>query len=118
MSRGGKRPGAGRRKGSKNKAVLERERAAAKAAAAGLDPLQYVLDVMRDPRTTARRRDWAAATALPYVRARLQTIPGDSENPVTLQLDDLSLARAVAFLLFKAMRSGQVIDVPQQKIPA
>lgn len=44
MARGGKRPGSGRRLGSKNKATLERERA---VAASGTTPLDMMIKTMR-----------------------------------------------------------------------
>lgn len=113
MARGGKRPGAGRRKGSKNKKVIEREQAAAAAAAAGLDPLQYVLDVMRNPKAKISRRDWAAGTALPYVRARLQSIQGDPDKPIIHEhrIAPMDAARRIAFVLFSVDR-GITIDQP------
>src|SRR5271170_4068154 len=64
----------GRKKGSKNKrmaipaAVNE---AAAKAALAGMSPLEYMLGVMRDPTQEARRRDDMARAAAPYLHQKL-----------------------------------------------
>lgn len=119
MARGGKRPGAGRRKGSKNKNVIEREKAAAAAAAAGLDPLQYVLDVMRNPKSKQQRRDWAASTALPYVRARLQSIAGDPDKPLIVEhrLAPMDAARRIAFVLFSVDR-GITIEHEPKKVEA
>ena len=45
MPRGGKRPGAGRKKGSPNKVTAARE---AEIAASGLTPLDYMLGILRD----------------------------------------------------------------------
>lgn len=123
MPRGGHRPGAGRKRGSKNRAVIEREKAAKAAAAAGLDPLQYILDAMRDPRTSSKRRDWAAATALPYCRPRLQAIQGDPEKPIIHEhrMGSLDAARRIAFVLFTASNPeiGRTIEhEPQKKVAA
>jgi hypothetical protein len=65
MKRGGKREGAGRPAGSKNKPRFEspeqRERYANAAT-----PLEYMLTVMRDPLADVRRRDRMAKVAAPY----------------------------------------------------
>ena len=53
-NRGGARPGAGRKKGSVNRATAE---ARATAAETGELPLQYMLRIMRDPRASNTRRD-------------------------------------------------------------
>jgi hypothetical protein len=68
MSRGGKRPGAGRPKGAKHKITESVIREAAKA---GVTPLEYMLDVMRtmadqDP----DRADRMAIAAAPYVHVK------------------------------------------------
>lgn len=67
MPRGGKRPGAGRKPGSVNR-VTAAEREA--ALAGGISPLDYMLGVMRDRRSTRRRRDTMAVAAAPYLHAR------------------------------------------------
>src|SRR5271167_2320074 len=68
MSRGGKRPGAGRPKGAKHKITESVIREAAKA---GVTPLEYMLDVMRtmadeDP----DRADRMAIAAAPYIHVK------------------------------------------------
>jgi len=50
MSRGGNRPGAGRKSGTPNKASVERQK---KVAATGDAPLEYTLKVMRDSKADA-----------------------------------------------------------------
>jgi phage terminase small subunit len=74
MPRGGKRPGAGRPKGSKNKTSLEQpeQREHYKGVQS---PLDYMLAVMRDPLARFRRRDAMARAAAPYVHA-----PGGSRK--------------------------------------
>lgn len=71
--RGGKRPGAGRKKGAKTTKVQE---IAAAATAAGETPLEYMLRVMRTSNDD-KRRDAMASAAAPYVHPRLATIDGD-----------------------------------------
>jgi hypothetical protein len=85
--------------------VIEREAAAAAAAASGITPLQYVLDLMRNPRMKGSRRDWAAAQALPYVHPKLVSVEGNPDKPIMHEhrLEDLPLARAVAYILFKGV---------------
>lgn|SRR3990167_1209960 len=86
---GGKRAGAGRPKGARNK---RSEATIAKAAALGLDPLDVMLENMMfyhrqavefgstDARKLAQE---CAADAAPYVHARLTAskVTGDAESP-------------------------------------
>lgn len=65
---GGKRPGAGRPPGAKNKANAQRE---AQVAASGLTPLDYMLSVLRDEATDPVARLDAAKAAAPYVHPKL-----------------------------------------------
>lgn len=71
MARGGKREGAGRKAGS----VTTRTRETAdKAAAEGLTPLEYMLQVLRDAGQSKEDRMWAAEKAAPYVHAKLASV--------------------------------------------
>ena len=75
--KGGKRAGAGRKKGGKN----ERSREIAdKAAQAGVTPLEYMLERMRDETVEHAVRADMAKAAAPYVHPRLATIEHGS-NP-------------------------------------
>ena len=67
-NRGGARPGAGRKKGSLNRATAEARAAAAKT---GEMPLDYMLRVMRDPKASNTRRDEMARTAAPYLHPKV-----------------------------------------------
>ena len=82
MANGGARPGAGRKKGGRNRLT---EEAVAKAND-GLSPLDYLLSVMRDAEAEAARRIDAAKAAAPYVHARLQPVDkdGDPAQKVTV----------------------------------
>lgn len=92
--RGGKRDGAGRKHGSKNAKSAE---IAQKAMAAGLTPLEYMLDVLRteppanaDPVVKASYtslRFEAAKAAAPYCHPKLGQIEhtGPGGGPVQVQ---------------------------------
>lgn len=75
MPAGGKRPGAGRPKGS----GLGVRRGAAVAKAGGIAPLDYMLGVLNDPNQPDQVRMEAAKAAAPYCHARLQTIDQKTE---------------------------------------
>jgi len=81
MAHGGARPGAGKPKGSTNKALRE---AREKAAAGGLLPLDYLLQVMRNADVEEARHIDAAKAAAPYIHPRLATtvIEGNSDKPL------------------------------------
>ena len=68
MPRGGKRPGAGRKPGSKTKKT---QKAAKEAAKQGITPLEYMLRILRDEGADASERAWAAEKAAPYIHPRL-----------------------------------------------
>lgn len=69
-ARGGARPGAGRKKGSPNKATQEQREAVAQS---GTTPLEYLLDVMRNGTDPSARLD-AAKAAAPYVHPKLSSV--------------------------------------------
>ena len=79
--RGGKRDGAGRKRGIPNKlnAALRE-----KLNAGGIAPLEFLLQVMRDPHQDLGVRLETAKAAAPYLHARLQAVEhtGD-ENTAT-----------------------------------
>lgn len=76
MPKGGKRPGAGRKKGSVTKATIYRQEMQARAVADGISPLDVMI--------TAMRRAWEsgdvkeavshAEKAAPYVHNRLAAV--------------------------------------------
>lgn len=79
--RGGYRPGSGRKKGS---ATAKTREIADKAAAEGITPLEYMLDVMRDVGAPVERRDDMARAAAPYIHAKLSAVEhsGNADKPV------------------------------------
>jgi len=68
---GGKRIGAGRKKGSVGKIHDE---ARAKAAAEGITPLDYLLGLLRDQSQSQEVRTDAAKAAAPYLHAKLANV--------------------------------------------
>lgn len=85
MSKGGARPGAGRKPGVPNK------RTAAKVAeveASGLTPLDYMLRILRDELADTDARMDAAKAAAPYVHAKLASVEhkGDGGGPLVLEI--------------------------------
>lgn len=101
MARGGYRAGAGRPKGAKSTKVKAKKAAprkrASKAAdveipqdvadaavAEGLNPLDYMLQVMRDPKQSAADRMRMAVAAAPFVHPRAgEAKPGKKEVQAT-----------------------------------
>lgn len=75
MAQGGKREGAGRKPGARNKATIEQREA---VAASGMTPLEYMLQVMREGTDGAKRLD-AAKAAAPYVHPRLAAVEHSGE---------------------------------------
>src|SRR5262245_58115072 len=67
---GGKRPGAGRPPGARNRKSLEMAEA---IEASGMTPLDYMIAVMRDKDVDPQIRLEAARGAAPYVHARLSS---------------------------------------------
>ena len=93
--KGGKRLGAGRKKGSLSKATQKRADIAIIALDSGITPLDYMLEIMRAPiptdvdadvrvSMTAQRFEAAKASA-PYVHPRLAAIEhtGKDGSPLT-----------------------------------
>lgn len=73
----------GRPKGSASKRTAEIANA---AAAQGITPLEYMLNILRDESADAELRRWAAEKAAPYVHARLAAV--DHSGSVDLNLGD------------------------------
>lgn len=94
MPRGGKRPGAGRPKGSADK----RSKAVADAILADGEtmPLQYAIAVMRDPEADQRRRDRMCEVAMPFMHTRLAAISHTIQHKPAAQLSDDELTSIAA----------------------
>jgi hypothetical protein len=59
---------------------------ARRSAAAELSPLDYMLQVLRDPEASPAERKWAAEKAAPYLHPRLQTV--EHAGALTLRHED------------------------------
>jgi len=94
---GGKRPGAGRKKGTPNKATAKRREIAEKALDSGITPLDYMLQVMRQEvpegasaeqkASIVGMRFEAAKAAAPYVHPRLAAIEHTGEGGGPIKTD-------------------------------
>ena len=71
MASGGRRSGAGRPKGSRNKLTIERQRIAEELLTNGDTPLQVLVDMMRGEREFDDKIFEAAKAAAPYIHPRL-----------------------------------------------
>ena len=88
--RGGARPGAGRPRGARNRKSREKAEAIERS---GLTPLDYMLKVMRNPKSDAAVRLDAAKSAAPYVHARLAAVEhsGKVAVPIIISSTDAEL---------------------------
>jgi hypothetical protein len=77
-------PGSGRKRGSRNKRTIALAQASQEAIRSGLTPLDFLLQVLRDPTKDDRVRLDAAKAAAPYCHPRL--FAADDANRT--QLDD------------------------------
>lgn len=81
---GGKRPGAGRPKGSTNQATKAKQEAILAAIGGKAEtPLQYMLRVMNDDKAEMPRRDDMARAAAPYIHPKQATIEHTGNVTVT-----------------------------------
>lgn len=79
MASGGRRIGAGRKPGSKNKEA-EVVKISAQLKAGDMTPLAYMLSVINDPNAPYTRRDSMAVMAAPYVHAKPGITTGKKEE--------------------------------------
>ena len=88
MARGGPRKGAGRRKGQVSEPTKRRIEVAEKALAEGLNPLDYMLSILRDESQPMKERFAAAKEAAPYVHPRLAAVEhsGNAEKPLSISV--------------------------------
>lgn len=79
--RGGARPGAGRKKGGRNRLTEEARQIAKKT---GITPLEFLLEAMQDDSLPLDKRIDAAKAAAPYVHPKLSSVEvsGDPERPM------------------------------------
>ena len=76
---GGARPGAGRPKGTRNKASTRQIR---ELREKGMTPLDYLTSIYTDPKADEKLRIDAAKAAAPYVHAKLSNVEMNSNVTV------------------------------------
>lgn len=87
-SKGGARPGAGRKPGAPNKRTAELMKAAEES---GITPLEFMLSTMRDEANDFKDRLTAASMAAPYVHAKLSSVELNAKVTThEASLDDLA----------------------------
>jgi hypothetical protein len=79
MPRGGLRPNAGRKKGSLN---AKTQKVAERCFEEGITPLEYMLNVMRDPTQEFDTRMDAAKSCAPYMHPKLASVEQKVEAEV------------------------------------
>ncbi len=84
MARGGRREGAGRKRGQVSEQTKRRKEIIAKASAEGITPLEFMLATLRNEKADFADRYKAAVDAAPYMHPRLTAtkVEGDQDNPV------------------------------------
>lgn len=80
--RGGARKGAGRKLGTPNRKTVQAQNETERS---GLTPLQFMLQIMRDPAQEDARRLQAASMAAPYVHAKLSTVELSGKDGAPMQ---------------------------------
>lgn len=93
MPWGGKRPGAGRKKGAETKRTKARREIAAQAAAEGITPLEVMLNAMREYAAEGEREKAIAVAALaaPYVHPRLAAAIIKNDRPTAINIAVVSI---------------------------
>jgi hypothetical protein len=79
MPRGGLRPNAGRKKGSLN---AKTQKVAERCFEEGITPLEYMLNIMRDPTQEFDTRMDAAKSCAPYMHPKLASVEQKVEAEV------------------------------------
>ena len=89
-----------RTKGAKNKKTIRLEHLAAN----GIDPLAWMLKVLRDPKAKGDRRDKMAALAAPYLHARKQQVDIQGGVRITAPDPDAELISGKVKALIEAAK--------------
>lgn len=87
MGRGGKRKGAGRPKGARDKIKTEQPEQR-EAFESVQTPLEYMLAVMRDRGAEWKRRDDMAKAAAPYVHGKVSDKPAGKKDQAQAAADN------------------------------
>ena len=88
MQKGGRRPGAGRPRGVT--AGTKHQRLDAMLKKGNKTPLEYMLNILNDKKTSPEKKMWAAEKAAPFVHPRLasvdQKVQGDKDEPLEIEV--------------------------------
>lgn len=114
-------PNAGRKKGSRNKRTVALAEASHEAIRSGLTPLDFLLQVLRDPAKDDRSRLDAAKAAAPYCHQRLTVAedanrtqwddPEKSSDQIRADLDRLLAEMGVPEAIRKAVLWGDTSGI-------
>jgi|TARA_R100001163_G_C4905684_1_gene92249 hypothetical protein len=88
MAAGGRRPGAGRPRGVT--AGTKHARLEKMLGKGSKTPLEYMLNILNDKKTSPEKKMWAAEKAAPFVHPRLasvdQKVQGDKDEPLEIEV--------------------------------
>ena len=88
MAAGGRRPGAGRTRGVT--AGTKHARLEKMLGKGSKTPLEYMLNILNDKKTSPEKKMWAAEKAAPFVHPRLasvdQKVQGDKDEPLEIEV--------------------------------
>jgi hypothetical protein len=95
LTTGGRKPNAGRKRGTHNKRTEQQIEEAKKG---GILPLEYLLSIMRNENEPKELRISCARDAAPYLHPRLQSITHKEEQIDPTKMTDEQLAAAIQLL--------------------
>jgi hypothetical protein len=102
----------GRHKGTPNRKTAAQRRAELEAILAGIQPLQYMLSVMRCPDVDADRRDRMAIACATYVHPRLSAIAVNAPNDGEELRLTLATAEALRAKIRGVIHEGKLPELP------
>ena len=110
MARGGKRPGAGRKKGNSTRERVARAPAIKKLTDGKTTPLDYLVQVMRGDVTYDEQKFKAAVAAAPYMHPRLQAIEhsGEIVSKHEQAVDELERAAGITAIAANGSSDSEV----------
>ena len=102
MARGGRRENAGRKTSKPRETMIARSREA--VANMKVTPLEYLMEVLQDPKNDRKERFQAAIAAAPYVHPRLSN--STVTTTIKKSVDELTTAEIIAALQQDANAEG------------
>ena len=101
----------GRKTGVINKRTRQQQ---AEVARSGLNPVDYMLSIMRDKRQPADRRDRMAAAVAPYTNPKLAVIDSTVRAEVAVTLSDHELRAEARRLIAEAFRERTPLTIEHE----